>query len=142
LNKGQVDFRTQISSSESNTLREGVEWSELPTPVHRPLHLTRVNVSQIYNRRWPLVSGSQVADSLLGDLDMRRFDTGDTVRIDIPDETDPDHTQFHGSRGTIVEILSDDAGMLTGDDREQYIFRVELTNGKSIDVRWRDLRPL
>jgi ribosomal protein L21E len=73
---------------------------------------------------------------------MRRFDTGDTVRIDIPDETDPDHGQFHGARGTVVEILSDDAGTLTGDDREQYIFRVELTNGESIDVRWRDLRPL
>ena len=72
---------------------------------------------------------------------MRRFDTGDSVRIDIPDETDHDHDRLHGRRGTVVEIISDDAGAVTDDEREGYLFRVELDDGETVDVRWRDLRP-
>ncbi|MGB9951077.1 hypothetical protein ACOZ4F_01545 (plasmid) [Haloarcula marismortui] len=72
---------------------------------------------------------------------MRRFDTGDSVRIDIPDETDPDHDRLHGRHGTVVEIISDDAGAVTDDEREGYLFRVELDDGETVDVRWRDLRP-
>jgi len=72
---------------------------------------------------------------------MRRFDPGDSVRIDIPDETDPDHDRLHGRRGTVVEIISDDAGAVTDDEREGYLFRVELDDGETVDVRWRDLRP-
>jgi len=73
---------------------------------------------------------------------MRRFDTGDPVRIDIPDETDPDYEQLHGRRGTVIEIISDDAGAVTGDEREGYIFCVDLDDGETVDVRWRDLRPV
>jgi hypothetical protein len=73
---------------------------------------------------------------------MRRFHTGESVRIDIPDETDPDHERLHGRKGKIATVLSDDAGIETGDIREQYIFRVELPNGETVDLRWRDLRPL
>jgi ribosomal protein L21E len=72
---------------------------------------------------------------------MRRFGTGDDVRIDIPDETDPDHERLHSRQGTVVEVISDDAGTVTGDEREGYLFRVELTDGEMVDVRWRDLRP-
>lgn len=72
---------------------------------------------------------------------MRRFDIGDDVRIDIPDETDPDYERLHGSRGTIIQVLEDDAGVVTGDEREGYLFRVELVDGETVDVRWRDLRP-
>ncbi|TKX86582.1 hypothetical protein EXE43_07655 [Halorubrum sp. SS5] len=72
---------------------------------------------------------------------MRRFNTGDSVRIDIPDETDPDHNRLHGRRGTVVEVISDDAGAVTGDEREGYLFRVNLEDGETVDVRWRDLRP-
>lgn len=71
----------------------------------------------------------------------KRFDTGDRVRIDIPDETDPDHDRLHGRRGTVVNIISDDAGAVTDDEREGYLFRVELDDGETVDVRWRDLRP-
>lgn len=53
---------------------------------------------------------------------MRRFDTGDSVRIDIPDETDPDHNRLHGRHGTVVEIISDDAGTVTDGEREDYSF--------------------
>ena len=73
---------------------------------------------------------------------MKRFEVGDSVRIDIPDETDPDYERLHGRHGTIVEIISDDADALTGDEREGHLFRVEMDNGATVDVRWRDLRPL
>lgn len=72
---------------------------------------------------------------------MKRFDTGDRVRIDIPDETDPDYQRLHNAQGTVVEIIQDDAGAVTGDCREGYLFHIKLDDGKTVDVRWRDLRP-
>ena len=47
---------------------------------------------------------------------MRRFNTDDAVRIDILDETDPNHDRLHRCRGTVVEVISDDAGAVTGDE--------------------------
>lgn len=44
---------------------------------------------------------------------MNRFDEGDRVRVDIPDTSDPDYEQWHGSKGTIVEIAEDAAGIET-----------------------------
>ena len=44
---------------------------------------------------------------------MQRFSTGDRVRVDIPDETDPDHDQYHGEHGQVVGVLSDDAGLVS-----------------------------
>jgi ribosomal protein L21E len=35
---------------------------------------------------------------------MDRPSEGDRVRIDIPDETDPDHALYHGEHGTVVAI--------------------------------------
>jgi ribosomal protein L21E len=72
---------------------------------------------------------------------MPRFEEGDRVRVDIPDETDADHDAFHGEHGTVVAILKDDAGMTTGDDRDNELFRVELDEGETIDFRQRDIRP-
>jgi ribosomal protein L21E len=72
---------------------------------------------------------------------MNRFTKGDRVRVDIPDETDPDHDQYHGLHGTVVDVLEDDAGEVTGDDRDTTIYRVELENEETADFRWRDLRP-
>ena len=51
---------------------------------------------------------------------------GDQIRVDIPDETDPDHERLHGRSGTIVDVIADDAGQTTGDVRDSYLFRVEL----------------
>jgi hypothetical protein len=65
---------------------------------------------------------------------------GERVRIDIPDEADPDHG-LHGEHGRIVEILQDDAGAETGDERDSAIYRVRTDEGDTADVRWRDLRP-
>jgi len=71
----------------------------------------------------------------------RRFEISDVVRIDIPDETDPDYERLHGCRGEITAILEDDAGEVTGDVRDTELYRVQLEDGTEIDVRWRDLRP-
>ena len=71
----------------------------------------------------------------------RRFDTGDCVRIDIPDKTDPDFEQYHDRRGTIIGTLSDAAGAETGDDRDNVLYRVQFSDGEKMDFRWRDLRP-
>lgn len=71
---------------------------------------------------------------------MPRFGEGDRVRVDVPDATDPDHDEFHGEHGTIVAILRDDAAASTGDERDSFLFRVELDDGRTSDFRWRDLR--
>lgn len=72
---------------------------------------------------------------------MRRFEIGDEVRIDIPDESDPDHEKLHQECGKIVEIFEDDAGQETEDPRDSYLFGVKLHNGGIEYLRWRDLRP-
>ena len=72
---------------------------------------------------------------------MQRFTAGDQVRIDIPDETDPDHERYHRRRGEIVGVLQDDAGEATGDSRDSVLHRVEIENGEVAEFRWRDLRP-
>ena len=73
---------------------------------------------------------------------MNRFSAGDCVRADLPDETDPDHELYHGRRGEIIEVLHDDAGKATGDERDSTLYRVEFEDGEVADFRWRDLRPL
>lgn len=72
---------------------------------------------------------------------MAKFTEGDRVRVDLPDETDPDHDLYHGVHGTVVDVLKDDADAVTGDAQAGSIFRVELENGETADFRWRDLRP-
>ena len=71
---------------------------------------------------------------------MREYDIGDHVRIDIPDEIDPDH-EHHGKHGTITNIISDDAGITTDDEGDSGIYRVETENCVLVDVRRQDLRP-
>nr|WP_245835454.1 hypothetical protein [Natronolimnobius baerhuensis] len=74
-------------------------------------------------------------------LIMQRFSTGDRVRIDIPEEIDPDHKQYHGKHGQIIEVLIDEADSITNDTRDSYLYRVALDSGEEADFRWRDLRP-
>lgn len=72
---------------------------------------------------------------------MQRFEAGDRVRIDIPDEDDPDFDQLHGHFATVVDVWQDDADDATGDERDRYLYQVELTDGGTASLRWRDLRP-
>jgi ribosomal protein L21E len=72
---------------------------------------------------------------------MKEFSEGERVRIDIPDETDPDHDEYHGRHGTVVAVFDDHADELTGDERDSTVYRVELDSGEESDFRWRDIRP-
>jgi len=72
---------------------------------------------------------------------MKRFEVGDHVRVDIPDTTDPDFDHYHGRTGKVREVIEDDAGVTTGDERDSYLFAVEFENGDTNHFRWRDLRP-
>ncbi len=72
---------------------------------------------------------------------MRRFEEGDRVRVDIPDQSDPDHERLHGVQGTVVQIIEDDAGQETGDQRDSHIFIVETDGDDVVHLRWRDIRP-
>lgn len=66
---------------------------------------------------------------------------GDRVRIDIPDTTDPDHETYHGRHGKIVEIIEDDAGQMTGDERDSNLYKVEFGDGDRMEFRVFDIRP-
>lgn len=46
---------------------------------------------------------------------MSRFTKGDRERIDLLDTTDPEHDQYHGMPGPVVEILQDDLVKVTGE---------------------------
>lgn len=72
---------------------------------------------------------------------MQRFSEGDRVRIDIPDESDLDHENYHGEHGRVVEVLTDDAASVTDDTRDSRLYRVALDIGEEADFRWRDLQP-
>ena len=72
---------------------------------------------------------------------MSECDVGERVRIDVPDETDPYHEQYHGKHGQIADILEDEAGSLTGDEQDSLIYQLQLDNGDNIDIRHRAIRP-
>lgn len=71
---------------------------------------------------------------------MRRFEEGDRVRIDIPNTDDPDFHRYHGRSGEVVDIVEDDAGRETGDERDSYLFEIAFED-EIAHFRWRDLRP-
>lgn len=71
---------------------------------------------------------------------MGRFRKGERIRVDIPDETDPNH-HYPGEHGTVVETISDDAGGETSAPRDSRLYRVELESGEVLDFRGWYLRP-
>jgi len=72
---------------------------------------------------------------------MEQISEGDRVRVDLPDETDPDHERYHGTHGAVERILEDDADAVTGDERDSQLFRIRLETGETADFRRHDLRP-
>lgn len=72
---------------------------------------------------------------------MERLTEGTRVRIDIPDESDPDHDQYHGVHGEVIKTIEDDAGKLAGDREDGVIYRIRLESGATSDFRQADLRP-
>lgn len=71
---------------------------------------------------------------------MKELGEGNRVRIDIPDESDPDH-ELHGQHGEVVRVLHDDAADITGRLADGTLYRVQLDSGRTVDVRGRDVRP-
>ncbi|SHL60091.1 hypothetical protein SAMN05444342_4219 [Haladaptatus paucihalophilus DX253] len=72
---------------------------------------------------------------------MNQFEKNDRVRIDIPDETDPGHESYHGREDRIIEVHQDNAGKVTGDERDNIDYLVKFDDGGSMYFRWRNLRP-
>lgn len=70
---------------------------------------------------------------------VREYATGDRVRVDIPDETHPDHERYHGKHGRVVATLPA-AGPDGGGGRERR-FRVEFDGGGYADFERFFLRP-
>lgn len=68
------------------------------------------------------------------------FETGDRVRVDIPNEDDIDF-HLHGKHGIVKERLTDAAGKITGVDADAHVYRVEFDDGSIRDFRGRDIRP-
>lgn len=62
-----------------------------------------------------------------------RLNEGTEVRVDIPDRADPDLDAYHRRCGTIVAVVEDDASELTGDDRDDVLYRVEFDDGERYD---------
>jgi hypothetical protein len=71
-----------------------------------------------------------------------KIEQGAEVRVDVPDKNDPDFERYHRRCGTIVATVEDDVSELTGDDRDDVLYRVEFDDGERQDFRWRDLRPI
>jgi len=63
---------------------------------------------------------------------MQRFSEGDRVRVDIPDETDPDYELYHVTHGRVIEVLTHDADSVTGDTRDKHVYRVALDTAKKL----------
>jgi len=69
------------------------------------------------------------------------IEQGDRVRVDIPDKDDPDHDRWHNVVGTVVDVREDDAGKVTGDERDSVEYLIENDSGEMMWFRWRNLRP-
>jgi len=45
---------------------------------------------------------------------------------------DPDYERYHGVHGTSTEVVQDDAGAVTGDERDSLVFRMQFEDGDSL----------
>ena len=72
---------------------------------------------------------------------MPEFSTGDTVRIDIPDETDPDHDQYHGEHGQIIDVVKGEITTITGEQIEETRYRIQLSDGEELELPAHAIRP-
>lgn len=71
----------------------------------------------------------------MSDTENAAFQIGDEVRI-IIDEIDPD-MHLHGKKGEIINIEFDDAGTVTGNSEDNFMFEVKLENGEVPDIHFR-----
>ena len=71
------------------------------------------------------------------------YQVGDRVRVQIADPSDPDH-RYHGETGRIEEVLEDDLSGVTGDSRDDFLYRVEFDDESlgRMSFRHHDLRSV
>jgi len=72
---------------------------------------------------------------------MAEFSTGGAVRIDIPDKTDPDHDQYHGNHGHIIDVVKSEITTITGKQIEGSRYRVRLPDGEELELPAHAIRP-
>jgi len=65
------------------------------------------------------------------------------VKLILDKERGPD-THLHGKTGQIIDVEFDDAGTVTGDSKDNFIYSVELDTGEVPDIHFRrhDLKQL
>lgn len=69
---------------------------------------------------------------------------GDEVKIVLDDENTPDSEKYHGKKAEIIDIDFDDAGTVTGDSKDNFMYALKLENGEEPDIHFRrnDIVPL
>ena len=68
------------------------------------------------------------------------YQVGDRVRVWISDNTDPD-SKYDGEVGRIEEVIQDDLSSVTGNQQDDFLFRVVLEDEDlgTMSFRHRDL---
>lgn len=66
---------------------------------------------------------------------MQRFPKRDRVRVDIPDETDLDHQEYHEGHGRTVAVVTDDMDSFTVGEQNSQLYRVAFDSGEAADSR-------
>lgn len=72
---------------------------------------------------------------------MPDYHAGDRVKIDLPNESNPNHDPYHEEHGTIVDSLEDDSNTLGGDEQDSNIYRIHLDAGEKLEIRHLVIRP-
>lgn len=69
---------------------------------------------------------------------------GDKVKVILDDENTPDAMKFHGRTAEITEIEFDDAGSVTGDSKDNFMYSLKFKNGEEPNIHFRrnDIMPL
>jgi len=52
-----------------------------------------------------------------------------------------DYDRYLGQNDRITNILEDESGTLTGDERDSIIYRIQFSNGEELDLRHQTIRP-
>jgi len=71
------------------------------------------------------------------------YNVGDRVKLLLDKERSPDN-QWHGATGEIIDIQFDDAGTVTGDTKDNFMYKIRLDDGTVPDIHFRrkDLKTL
>jgi len=71
------------------------------------------------------------------------YQKGDRVKLILDKERGPDN-HLHGKTGEIIDVEFDDAGSVTGDSEDNFIYTVKLDNGNIPEIHFRrhDLKKI